>query len=274
VRDAAPGRVLRLALVAWGFGDLAMGRRGRGIALLLAELVGLALIVVSTALLSDTTWYLLPFLIGMAFIAAWSVQAVAAFLRAQRLQGAIPAPSSRSPAAAAAWLTVPLLLWGTGFWLLAADAASPGAVLDTFVTEWPEVPAEPIDAAIATDPTAVSLQAGAALANLRQMCVTAGLADDCREEASALLVNIQVRITHQTSDAASAVAELVRFERQPSTFLGVFATTRLVPVPIASILQLELEAQPAPLGSALWIIVNAHATSAAGKNLDNDTVKD
>jgi len=42
VSDAAPGRVLRLALVAWGFGDLAMGRRASGIALLVAELIGLA----------------------------------------------------------------------------------------------------------------------------------------------------------------------------------------------------------------------------------------
>jgi len=259
VRDAAPGRVLRLALVAWGFGDLAMGRRGAGIALVLAELIGLALLVVSAILLSDTTWYLLPFLVGMAFIVAWSVQAVAAFLRAQRLQGAIPPPSTRSPAAAAAWLTVPLLLWGTGFWLFAADAASPGAVLNAFVTEWPDVAAQPIEQSVATDPAAVSHEAEAALTTLRQVCATAGLTDDCREEASALLVDVRMRIEDQTADSASAVAELVRFERQPSKFLGLFEATELVPVPIAPILRLELEAQPAALGSARWIIVNAHA---------------
>lgn len=260
MRDAAPGRVLRLALVAWGFGDLAMGRRGRGIALVLAELIGLVLLVVSAILLSDTTWYLLPFLVGMAFIVVWSVQAVAAFLRAQRLQGAIPPPSTRSPAAAAAWLTVPLLLWGTGFWLFAADAGSPGAVLNAFVTEWPDVAAEPIDAGVASDPAAVSREAEAALTSLRQLCATAGLTDDCREEASALLVDVRMRIEDQTDDTASAVAELVRFERQPSKFLGVFEASELVPVPIAPILRLELAAQPAPLGSARWIIVNADAT--------------
>jgi hypothetical protein len=252
--------VLRLALVAWGFGDLAMGRRGRGIALLLAELIGLVLIIVSAVLLSDTTWYLLPFVLGMAFITAWCAQAVVAFLRAQRLHGAIPPPSTRSPAAAAAWLTVPLLLWGTGFWLFAADAASPGAVLNAFVTQWPDVAGQPVDDDVAADPAAVSAEAEAALANLRQLCVSSGLTDDCREEASALLVNVRMRVASQTSDAATAVAELVRFERQPSTFLGVFEATELVPVPIATILRLDLAAQPAPLGSARWIIVNADAT--------------
>jgi hypothetical protein len=260
VRDAAPGRVLRLALVAWGFGDLAMGRRGRGIALLVAELIGLVLIVASAILLADTTWYLVPFLAGMAFIAVWSVQAVIAFLRAQRLQGAIPPPSTRSPAAAAAWLTVPLLIWGTGYWLFAANSASPGAVLDAFVTELPGVAEQPITANVATDPAAVSQQAQAALTNLRQACITAGLTDNCREEASALLVNVRMRIDSQTADTASAVAELVRFERQPTKFLGLFEATELVPVPIAPILRLDLQAQPAPLGSARWIIVNADAT--------------
>ncbi len=260
MRDAAPGRVLRLALVAWGFGDLAMGRRGRGVALLAAELIGLVLIVGSAILLSDTTWYLVPFLVGMAFIVVWSVQAVAAFLRAQRLQGAIPPPSTRSPAAAAAWLTVPLLLWGTGFWLFAADAASPGAVLDAFVTEWPDVAAQPVDESVATDPAAVSVQAEQALDTLRQLCGSQGLTQNCRDEASALLINVRMRIEAQTSDDAIAVAEIVRFERQPTRFLGVFQATELVPVPIARILRLDLEAQPAALGSTRWIIVNADAS--------------
>lgn len=260
MRDAAPGRVLRLALVAWGFGDLAMGRRARGVALLVAELIGLVLIVASTILLSDTTWYLVPFLVGMAFIVAWTVQAVAAFLRAQRLQGAIPPPSSRSPAAAAAWLTVPLLLWGTGFWLFAAESASPDAVLNAFVTEWPAVATQPIDASVAADPVQVSLQADRALDTIRDLCGSQGLTESCRDEASALLINVRMRIEAQTDDDAIAVAEIVRFERQPRKFLGVFEASELVPVPIASILRLDLAAQPAPFGSARWIIVNAHAT--------------
>ena len=155
--DAAPGRVLRLALVAWGFGDLAMGRRASGIALLVAELVGLALIGSRAAiLLADTTWYLVPFLVGMAFIVVWSRPGDRRFLRAQRLQGAIAPPSTRSPAAAAAWLTVPLLLWGTGFWLFAAEAATPAPCSTHFVTEWPDASAaQPLDESVATDPAEV-----------------------------------------------------------------------------------------------------------------------
>ena len=168
MRDAAPGRVLRLALVAWGFGDLAMGRRGPGIALLVAELVGLALIVASAILLSDTTWYLVPFLVGMAFIVAWSVQAVAAFLRAQRLQAAIPPAPTRSPAAAAAWLTVPLLVWGTGFWLFAAGRGQPRRRLERLRDRLARCRrAAVLPLSLATDPDAVSHEAEAALANLR-----------------------------------------------------------------------------------------------------------
>ena len=94
------------------------------------------------------------------------------------------------------------------------------------MTEWPDVAAQPLDESVATDPVEVSLAAAAALANLRQLCDSAGLTDDCREEASALLVNVRMRIDSQTADTASAVAEVVRFERQPSTFLGIFEGTR------------------------------------------------
>lgn len=257
MRDAAPGRVLRLALVAWGFGDLAMGRRARGMALLVAELIGLVLIVGSSIMLSDTTWYLVPFLVGMAFIVAWSVQAVAAFLAAQRRQGAIPPPSTRSPAAVAAWLTVPLLLWGTGFWLFAAESASPGAVLDAFVTEWPDVATRPIDSSVATDPVEVSLQAAEALDRLRDLCASQGLTESCRDEASALLINVRMRFETQTDEDAVAVAEVVRFERRPSTFLGIFGGTELTPVALAEILRLDLAARPAALGSRQWVVVSA-----------------
>jgi hypothetical protein len=71
VTDAAPGRVLGLSLAAWGLGELAMGRRYAGSSWLLAEVVGLAVIGLATWLLRDTTWYLVPFVLGMAFIGVW-----------------------------------------------------------------------------------------------------------------------------------------------------------------------------------------------------------
>jgi hypothetical protein len=258
VRDAAPGRVLRLSVLAWGLGELAMGRRYVGASWLLAEAIGLALVAFATFLLADTTWYLVPFLVGMAFIAAWTVQAIAAYRRAQRLQrGAAPDVPSRSPAAAAAWLTVPLLVWGTGFWLYAAEAATPAAVLDRFVTAWPQIADGAHDAALAQDPVALSAAAAAAVARLGQLCDGGSLPEDCGDAPENLLRDIRFRLDSVGGGNASAVAELVRFERKPTSFLGLFEASELVPVPIEEILRLELAARAAALGSERWTIVNA-----------------
>ena len=144
-------------------------------ALLVAELFGLVLIVASAILLSGHDQVPVPFLIGMAFIVAWSVPGGRRLPARPAPRRAIPPPSTRSPAAAAAWLTVPLLLWGTGFWLFAAQSASPAAVLDAFVTEWPDVATQSIAASVATDPVQVSLQAEQALDTLRDLCGSQGL---------------------------------------------------------------------------------------------------
>ena len=257
--DAAPGRVLRLAVMGWGLGDLALGRHLAGAAWLIAEATALAAIVAATLSFADTTWYLLPFLGGMAFIALWTAQAVAAYRRAQRLGGAVPPTSSGSPAATVAWLTIPLLAWGTGFWLFAADAATPGAVLDRFVTAWPAAELRAWDPPLADRPGDLLDAAGAARDRLRQLCAQGRLADDCGEAPENLLRDIRVRITAETATTASAVAEVVRFERRPSRFLGIFDATELVPEPIERILRLDLAARPAGLGAASWRIVNAEA---------------
>ena len=254
---AAPGRVLRLAILGWGLGDLALGRPLAGVAWLTAEVAALVALVMTTLLFADTTWYLLPFLGGMAFIATWTAQAVAAYRRAQRVVGTVdPAPAA-SPAATVAWLTIPLLAWGTGFWLFAADAATPGAVLDRFVTAWPASEARTWDPALADRPADLAEAASAARDRLRQLCALGRLADDCDDAPANLLRDIRLRITAETDAAATAVAEVVRFERRPSRFLGIFDATALVPVPIEPILRLELAARPAAMGAARWTIVNA-----------------
>jgi hypothetical protein len=257
VSGAAPGRVLRLALLGWGLGDLAMRRRLVGFAWLAAEAAALVAVVVATLLFADTTWYLLPFLGGMAFIAAWTAQAVAAYRRAQEAEGTAPSAPSGSAAAAVAWLTVPLLAWGTGFWLIAADAATPAAVLDRFVTAWPAAERRGWDPALADRRTELAMAADAARGRLRRLCAAGRLADDCGAAPANLLRDIRLRITADSGARATAVAEVVRFERRPSRFLGVFDATELVPVPIERILRLELEARPAVLGAARWTIVNA-----------------
>lgn len=255
--DAAPGRVLRLAILGWGLGDLAMGRRLAGTAWLAAETVALGAVAGLLALFADTTWYLVPFLAGMAFLVAWTAQAIAAYRRAQRSRGAFPTAPTGSSAAAVAWLTVPLLAWGTGFWLFAAEAATPGAVLNRFVTAWPAAAERPWDPSLTERPGQLTDAASAARARLVELCAGGMLAEDCGDAPENLLHNIRVRITAETGARATALAEIVRFERRPARFLGVFDASELVPVPTESVLRLQLAARPAWLGAARWTIVNA-----------------
>ena len=101
--------------------------------------------------------------------------------------------------------------------------------------------------------------AGVALANLAQRCAIGRLADDCVTGTRNLLRDVRVSITSADETHATAVAELVRFERFPSRFLGVFDAAELRPVPVERVMTLELEAQPAALGARRWTIVNARS---------------
>ena len=252
-------RALRLALLAWGLGDLALGRRMIGLAWLAAEGAAVAGVVVLTLTFGDTSWYLLPFLAGAAFLVLWATQAALAYRAAQALvaDGQRAQPGRGSPAAAIVWLTIPMLMWGTGFWLLAGAAASPAAVVDRFVTEWPVVADGRAgwEDGLAADPTALAVVAEEAISRLAARCVQeAGAA--C-EDADLLLRGVRVRISASGEQRATAVAELVRYERRAASFLGIFGTTELVPVPVAEILTLTLAADAAPFGGERWMVVNA-----------------
>lgn len=239
-----PGRVLRRALLAWGLGHLVLGRVTVGRALIVAEAVAILLIAWLAAGLADSSAYLVPFLAGAAFVVVWAWQAVDAYRIARGLEQASPPAPVRSPAAAIGILSVPLLLWGTGFWLVAAHAATPAAVLDRFVTAWtrdeltaPDWPRPVIDEA---REAATSLGAGA---------------DRFRD--------VRVRITRQDGDRATAVAEAIHFERRPTRFLWVFPGSELVPVADDRVLSLELAAVPVELpgggeiGAVRWELVAA-----------------
>lgn len=268
VPSAAPvdaGRVLRRALLGWGQGHALLGHGQLAAALLAGELLGLALVGTLVAILVDTTWYLVPFLAGAAFLVAWAVQAVAAYRAARRIAGEIPAAPRGSPATAAAWLTIPLLAWGTAFWLVAATAATPGAVLDRFVTAWPDGAASAAWVDISTEPARVGRAASAALDTLAARCADGDLGADCDEAPVNLLRDVRVRIVVDDGSHATAVAELVRYERRASRFLGLDAGTELVSVPVEELVSFELEARPAlvgglDLGAQRWTIVNADAT--------------
>lgn len=255
--EAAPGRVLRLAVIGWGLGDLALGRRGPAIAWLIAEALALAATIVLTVLLVETTWYLVPYLAGALFVALWAIQAVIAYRRAVGRHGeARPTPRG-SPAAAIAWLTIPLLVWGTGFWLVAGSFGSPDAVLDRFVAAWPEARTDASAlGALADDPAALESAAAAALGRLEQLCSDGQLNEDCAQGSESLLRDVRIRLDPRVGDRQRAVAEVVDYERVPTRFLGIFAASELRPVPLVPLLELELAAEPAALGSRRWTIVN------------------
>jgi len=252
-------RALRLALVAWGLGDLALGRRVIGLAWMATEGAAVAVVVLLTLTFGDTSWYLLPFLAGAAFLALWATQAALAYRAAQTLvtAGEVTPAGSGSPAIALVWLTIPMLLWGTGFWLVAGAQASPAAVVDRFVTAWPDVAdAHAVwEEGLAADPAALTKAADAAIASLASAC--AGDPDAECADADALLRDLRVHIAADGERRATAVAELVRYKRRAASFLGIFGTTELVPVPVAEVLTLTLVADAAPFGGERWIIVNA-----------------
>ena len=266
VRATAPGTVLRLALVAWGLGDLALGLRARAAAWLAAEVAAALLVAYLTVSLGDSTWYLLPFLAGIAFLAAWVLQAVASYRRAQQAQGAIGPTPPRSPAAAVAWLCLPLLAWGTGFWLVAGGGSGPAAVVDRFETAWPQaVGGGSLDASLGLD--AASQQASReALHDLTDLCAAGRLSSDCADATGNLLRDVRFTLTQRSGDAATVVAQVVTYERRPSRFLGLFAATDLVAVPQETILVMLLRAEPAPLiagldvGARRWHVVSAFRT--------------
>ena len=242
-----PGRVLRLALVAWGLGHLAIGRTLTGRILLAAELGAALTVAWLTAGLADTNLYLVPFLAGVAFLVAWTWQAVAAYHAAHDLAGARPPAPERSPAAAIGWLSLPLLLWGTGFWVIGAQSATPAGVLDRFMSAWTdgELDAEgwPSHLVAASSQAAASLRAG-----------------------EGAFRDLRVRVVREDADGATAVAEIVHFERRASRFLGIFEGSELMPVVDSRLLTLELAARPAELpgggdiGAVRWELVDAEAS--------------
>jgi hypothetical protein len=240
-----PGRILRRALLAWGLGHLALGRAGRGRALLAAEAVALGMVAWLTIGLADSSAYLLPYLAGMAFIVAWGWQAVDAYHAALRIQPERASTPARSPAAAIGWLSLPLLVWGAGFWLVAGTSASAAAVLDRFVTAWTS---DALDATWAPDVRRDARAAAAAL----------GTGEDRFRD-------VRFRLVEADERRATAVGEAIHFERRPSRFLGVFSGTELVPVADRRVVTLELEAQPVELpgagavGAVVWELTDASA---------------
>ncbi len=249
--------------MAWGLGELALGRRRAAIAWLIGEAVGIGLIAFLSIAYIATSWYLLPFVAGIAFIVVWAAQAIAAYRRSVGATAGGAAPVS-SPAAIVV-LTIPLLIAGAGFWLAAGTAGTPDAVLDRFVGEWASVAdgRATWEAGLTTDPAEVTQQATNAVAFLRQLCIAGKWGEDCNGSATGLLRGIRVSVVAEGPEQATATAETVRYEQRDSMFLGIFPSTELVPISTGEVLRLQLEADSAPFGGVDWSIVSAEAMGIA-----------
>lgn len=237
-----PGRVLRRALVVWGWGHLSLGRAAAGRALLVAEVVALLLVIWLTIGLADTTAHLVPFLAGVGFLVAWAWQAVAAYRAAREMQAArVPTPE-RSPATAIGWLSLPLLAWGAGFWLFGAHSATPAAALDRFVTAW----------------TAGELDAG------RWPAAVVRAADRAADRLGTgpdRFRDVRFSIVDAADGRAIAVGNAIHYERRPTNLFGIFPGSELVPVTDERLLALEVAAVPVELpgggdiGAVRWELV-------------------
>ena len=238
-----PGRVLRWALLGWGLGHRLLGRRTLGTSLLVAEVIAALLVAWLTIGLADSSLYLVPFLAGVLFLVAWAWQAVDAYRAAHALAPARGPTPERSAAVAIGWLSLPLLAWGTGFWLVGAHAATPAAALDRFVSAW----------------TAEELATGdwpAPVVSAAQEAATA-LGDGADR-----FRDVRFTITESGDGRAVAVADAIHYERRDTSFLWVFAGSELVPVSDRPVLSLELEAVPVALpgggdiGAVRWELVD------------------
>lgn len=217
------GRVLRHALLAWGFGHVLVGRVRAGWAWLAAEVIGVAAVAWLTIGLVDSSAYLVPFLAGVAFVVIWAGQAIDAYRSASRQQPASDDPPRRSAAAHIGWLCLPMLVWGSGFWLIGTPAGNPAAVLDRFVTDWSGGRLGP------------ETWSGSVIGPAQAAAATLGDGDDRFRD-------VRVRVVAVDAERATAVAEAIHFERRETRVLGLFAGSELVPVADRVVLRLELVA--------------------------------
>ena len=123
-----PAAILRLAMLGWGLGHVALGMRRAGL-LLALEALWLAALVAALAVLATDAW-LLIFGLFVGFILVWTGQAVDAHRRASRRAGRDPGAMQLIVIPAVAMLVL------TGYWVLGGATAGPEATLQRYVSAW------------------------------------------------------------------------------------------------------------------------------------------
>ena len=90
-----------------------------------------------------------------------------------------------------AWLTIPLLAWGTGFWLVSGSASGPAAAVDQFESSWPSLAAGGrLDPQLGVD-ARVSATAATALSTLQRLCAGGTLSSGCSASTRDLVRDVE-----------------------------------------------------------------------------------
>src|SRR5204862_3568807 len=119
--------------------------------------------------------------------------------RGRMVAGLTPA---RGAATALAWLTVPLLLWGTGFWLASGAGAAQAGALDRFESSWAALAGgQDLDPALEANADVTS-QARSALGGLHELCAQGQLSTDCATSPSNLFRDVRISLVPSGAGAA------------------------------------------------------------------------
>lgn len=244
--------------MAWGWGQLALGSR-RGWLLATLEVCWLVAIVLSLALLETDKWLLIYCLLA-GFLLVWIGQAVAAQRAAARRSG-------RTGGAVRLVAVVPVMIVVlSGFWLFGGRTSSATATFHNYVSAWEN---DDIDGA-----------KGLFMTPRDTSSLTATWKDDAQTVAEAVdnladaepeweldaehpYTNLRFAFHDGDpppgADRVTLDIQIVRLASVPSTFFGLFPSTRSETQVVATLGQATLVRVPAgvwlPLGSAsIWLI--------------------
>lgn len=252
-----PSRVMASSLILWGAGHWTMGDR-RGGLLLALEVAWLAALAVALPLLQTDRW-ILVFALLAGFLLVWVVQAAVA----QRIA---VSRSGRSSGAALLVALLPVAIVAqTSFWLIGGSTSSPSATFARYVSAWETRDPGSATALFATPRDATALAAAWASDDqaIRES-VEAVAASNPEWDLDEVHPYANLRFVYHDGAAAGSPdrvvldVEIVRLATVPTSFFGLFPSTRSETQPVGTIGQAVLVRRPStalPFADAsVWLI--------------------
>ncbi len=238
------GRTLRLALLAWGAGHIALGLR-RGWLLLVLQPLALGVVAVLTVLLIDGTRWLIVFVPLVALFLVWIGQALDAYHRALR--------SGHAPGGE--WTIVAILPVMIGvltvFWLVGGRHGSPAATLQAYADAWisdrPEMAGQLFVSERAPDQMLRQWQGerSAVVDRITRARAIHGAESGLNPERP--FDSLRFREVRSSSGRVAMIAEIVRNQRVETTLLGFVPTAGQETVVVEHALTVWLTLQPQPV---------------------------